>query len=108
MRDYVAEMNDKNIKVPKKLREILNKFFSDVDYTGGDKDFGYHKDCVIRGGDHEETGAVLCLIIESSIMYHAMQGEYGWEVHTKFHEAFVGSGYSFEMANSCVICFYED
>lgn len=96
MIDYVEQINDQGGKVPAKLKKALNKFFADVDCVDG---------CVIRVDWDDRP---ISLIIESSDLYSYLSGEYGWEVHTKFHNAFDGTGYFPEMVNSCVVGFYKD
>ena len=97
MIDYVEQMNDWGGKVPTKLKKALNKFFNEVE--------GAAEGCVIRV---DWDGAPVALIIESSPMYHYLEGYYGWSIHTKFHNAFGGTGYHPEMMNSCVVGFYKD
>jgi hypothetical protein len=96
MIDYVEKMMDQGGKVPAKLKKALNKFFSEVDCSEG---------CIIRVN---WDGHPICLIFESSDLYSYLSGEFGWGVHTKFHDAFAGTGYYPEMVNSCVVSFYKD
>lgn len=100
MIDYLTGINDWRVKVPAKLGKALNKYFSKWEYAADG--------CKLREGSHVGSAAPLCLIIEESSMYHYMQGEYGWEAHTDWHNAFNGTGWHPEMQNSCVICFYKD
>lgn len=97
MIDYVESINDRDGKIPAKLKKALNKFFKNVE--------GAVDGCIIRTN---WDGAPVALIIESSDMYSYLSGEYGWSVHTKFYNSFKGTGYSPEMMNSCVVGFYKD
>jgi hypothetical protein len=97
MKDFVATINDHQVKVPAKLKKALNTFFARVDCVEG---------CLIRKDwDHH---APYALIIESSTLYHYLEGEYGWDVHTIFYNSFKNTGYHPEMLNSCVVGFYKD
>jgi hypothetical protein len=97
MKDLVKTINDFEVKLPAKLKKALNKFFNEVDCAEG---------CTIRGG--WDYNAPYALIIESSSLYHYLQGEYGWDVHTKFYNAFKGTGYHPDMLDSCTVGFYKD
>lgn len=95
--DAVKIMNDQMSKINPKLKKALNKFFTEYeDCIEG---------CIIR---KDFDGADYSLIIESSNLYRYLSGEYGWSIHTKFYEAFDGSGYFAEAKNSCVINFYKE
>lgn len=99
MINFVSKMNDRNAKVPAKLKIALNKFFNEVDCAEG---------CIIRDTkEHGEKGSIV-LIIESSILYSFLEGEYGWSVHTKFYNSFDDCGYNPEMINSCIVGFFKD
>lgn len=100
VREGMAKMNDHGLRIPAKVRAPLAKFFKRYP--------SYMEGCCFRDGNHEGGRALICLIIESSMLYSAMSGEYGWEAHTYWHECFKGSGVFPEPANSCVICFYND
>lgn len=97
--DYVEQINDRCDLIPAKLKKALNSFFNSVE--------GSAEGCIIRTNWNDYSASVV-LIIESSIMYDYLQGEYGWSVHTKFYNAFSGTGYHPEMINSCVVGFYKD
>ena len=95
--NYVDEINDFNDPINNKLKGALNKFFKKYPSAV--------EGCILR---KDWDGAPYALIIESSSLYHYLQGEYGWEAHTTFHNIFVGTGWFPEMMNSCVVGFYKD
>lgn len=94
----VDSINDHQERINGKLKSALNKFFK------------RHPECV--------EGCILrknwdradyALIIESSDLYYHLNGiDYGWAVHTDFHNSFRDTGYFPEMQNSCTIGFYKD
>lgn len=90
-------INDQSVTINPKLKTALNRFFKEYDSC---LEF-----CILR---KDWDGAPYALIIEESDLYYHLQGEYGWTIHTAFHEAFKGTGYHPEMINSCVVGFYKD
>jgi len=95
--NYVNQINDQRTVTPRAVSSCFNKFFKKhPDLVDG---------CIIRN----DWDSYKCmLIIESSDLYHYMQGSYGWEIHADFYNAFEGSGWYPEMINSCQIGFYKD
>jgi len=103
MIDFVSTMNDRDVKIPAKLKKALNQFFNKTQTAA--------EGCIIRDGkSHGYPHAKIVLIIESSDLYHYLQGEFGWEIHTRFYEMVsekTTGGYQPEMINSCEIGFYN-
>lgn len=97
--DHVSACNVNFHKIPAKLKKSLNNFFNEVDCAEG---------CGLYKGSDLEYSAPFVLIIEDSILYDYLSGEYGWSVHTKFYDAFEGTGFRPEMINSCAVGFYKD
>lgn len=95
--DYTKNMNDQGSPINSKLKKVLNSFFS--------KHPECAERCILR---KDFNHAPYSLIIEESDLYYHLQGEYGWSIHTAFHDAFKGSDWYFEPQNSCVINFYKD
>lgn len=95
IKTYTEHVGDS--KIPRKFRKALDAFFSRHPELA--------EGCVLRS---PWDGAPIALIIESSTLYDHLQGEYGWDVHTDFHNAFKGTGYFPEMMNSCTVGFYKD
>ncbi len=93
----VDTINEDKEPINRKLKAALNKFFKQYPNSV--------EGCILKK-DWER--ADYALIIESSDLYHYLQGEYGWDVHTAFHNAFDGTGFFPEMQNSCVVGFYKD
>ena len=96
-KDFVAEINDFDATINGKLKTKLNSFFN--------KNPEYAEGCILR---KDWDGAPYALIIESSMLYSALSGEFGWNTHTKFYDTFIASGWIAEPMNSCVIGFYKD
>lgn len=97
MANFVNKMNDQGTVTPRKVSATLNAFFKKYpDYADG---------CIIR---NDWDGYKCMLIIESSLMYSALMGEYGWGVHDDFYTSFEGTGWHPEMINSCQVGFYKD
>ena len=93
----VDHMNDQDSPINAKLKSTLNRFFKQYPETA--------EGCIIR---RDWDGYEYVLIIEESSLYYHLQGEYGWAIHTAFHNEFVNSGFYPEMINSCQIAFYKD
>lgn len=93
----VDKMNDWGSTINGKLKTALNRFFKLYPDTA--------EGCVIR---KDWDGYKYMLIIEESSLYYHLQGEYGWDIHTAFYNAFDNTGWHFEMVNSCQIAFYKD
>lgn len=100
MIDYIKSINDLDVKFPSKTKKLitaLNKFFNQYPLLVDG--------CLIRSNWDDVD---IALIIESSTLYHYLQGEYGWEMHTKFYNSFDNTGYHPDPINDCVIGFYKD
>ena len=97
--DLVSNANFKCKKITPTLKKTLNSFFNQVDCIEG---------CDLYKGSDLDYNAPYVLIIEESILYNYLAGEYGWDVHTKFYDAFKGSSWHAEPINSCVIGFYRN
>ena len=95
--DFVKQINDHNSPINPKLKKALNDFFNEF--------YLCVEGCILR---RDWEGADYALIIESSNLYSYLSGEYGWNVHTAFHEAFDKSGFFPENINSCVVGFYKN
>jgi hypothetical protein len=92
-----AGFNDQRVSVNRQLKAALNRFFT--------KHPSYAEGCVIR---KDFDGAPYALVVESSMLYDALQGEYGWSIHTAFYNSFNDTGFHPEMMNACVVGFYKD
>lgn len=92
--NFVKSINDNQCKIPRALSGALNRFFA--------KQPECVEGCVVKMSD------VPMLIVECSILYDFLQGEYGWAIHTEFYNSFRGTGYHPEMINACVVGFYKD
>ena len=80
MIDYVPSINDWKVKVPAPIKKVLNKYFNKWEYAADG--------CHLREGSDVGSTAKICLVIEESSMYHYMQGEFGWEAHTDWHNTY--------------------
>jgi hypothetical protein len=95
--NFVRSINDREGKIPRAISGALNRFFGKHPLCA--------EGCIIR---ESYLSNPVTLIVESSILYDFLQGEYGWDVHTEFYRAFEGTGYRPEMINACVVGFYKD
>lgn len=99
--DHVKAMSQQyGAKVPAKLKSALNHFFNLHDEVVDG--------LIFQPGYMQGSNAPVVLIIESSFLYDYLQGDYGWAMHTAWHNQFDGSGYYPEMINSCQIAFYKE
>lgn len=92
----VDHINDFEDSINGKLKKALNAFFK--------KYPSCVEGCILR---KDWDGADYALIIEESDLYSYLSGEYGWDVHTDFHNAFDNTDYFPEKMNSCVVGFYK-
>ena len=96
--DFEDKMCDQGKeRVNRSLRTTINKFFK--------KYPDYAESCIFR---KDWDGREYTLIIEDSLMWSALNGEYGWDIYTAWHKAFDGCEYYPEMQNSCVVNFWKN